>query len=116
MGHSSAAGAQLLTCELKLTKVKTPHMTKASRTVSRITFGASSALHVSLGSAIWGLISQPAGLLEGNQGQVGRSGAVQNSSGDMTCLQAPSAVMPFQNGNFAALLVLLLITKIPPKD
>lgn len=91
-------------------------MTKASRTVSRTTFGASSALHVSLGSAIRGLMSQPAGLLVGNQGQVGRSGAVQNSSGDMTCLQAPSAVMPFQTGNFAALLLLLLIKETLPKD
>ena len=53
-----------------LTKVKTPHMTRASRTISRMILGASSALHASLGSAMWKLLLQPAGLHKESQGQV----------------------------------------------
>lgn len=69
--------------EQELTKVRTPHMTRASRTVRRMIFGASSALHASLGSAMWRLLFQPASVLVGSQEQV-VSGAGQNSSRDMT--------------------------------
>ena len=51
-------------------------MTRASSTVSRMIFGASSALHASLGSAMGKLLSQPVGLSKGCQGQV-VSGAEQ---------------------------------------
>lgn len=61
---------------MELTNVRTPHMTRASSTVSRMIFGASSALHASLGSAMGKLLSQPVGLSKGCQGQV-VSGAEQ---------------------------------------
>ena len=52
------AGVEACSCALtlqgkqKLTKVKTPHITKVNRTSSRMIFGASSALHASLGNAM----------------------------------------------------------------
>lgn len=69
-------------------------MTRASRTVSRIIFGASSALHASLGSAMWKLLSQPAGLSQRSQGQVVSGAGLSDI--DKACLQLPSAVIPFQ--------------------
>ncbi len=87
--------------KMLLTSVRTPHTTKVTSTSSSTTFGASSALHVIFGIAIYTPRLQLGDIAADYQ--IRKCAETDTDLWEaMNCLQASSVVIPFQTGEMTS--------------